>query len=190
MPKTQGKLCEHQTVTLPPIRIRVEDKDISSFFGSTSYNVLGQAIVNGTCLDATALPTANGWGLDINKSHKAYWHALDKDEKLEFESYTNPAWTVRPRLLMAAGFSCISDSTSETLQMITTERSLKCNIDFDLLGVRGIDPSKYAGIQLHLTPFWTSGSISVDLDEQCNCQGKEDSPETENFKNNMDPLVA
>ncbi|CAJ1447832.1 unnamed protein product [Effrenium voratum] len=200
-----GKLSEEQPVSLPPVHIRITDKD-EGFMGSTSYTPLGQAfLVDPKILDGEA-KHAEGGGLvlDVNQSHRAFWYALGDNKHIPFDHVLDPAWVSRPRILAAAGYSCTASTVTRAQQderqadpqicRIYTEHSLKYDITVDVLGVRELQ-NYGTKLELALTPFWsTEGSkkakkIYIGLDHSNTGKGRAESPGASEFRQRMEPLI-
>eukprot|EP00435_Cladocopium_sp_Y103_P015983 s341_g3.t4 len=149
----QGQLMSKDTMMLPPILISVKDKDGSS--EQSSFTLLGKAaLCNLPSLD---YHDEHRSGLDVNRSHQAVWYSLDGDAEVNFESHLNSSWVLRPRMLIAAGYSTCPDVPKaqvgvpiledlgegqiKRISQIGTEKWMKYNISVDLLGLREVsDP--------------------------------------------------
>lgn len=146
----QGQLMSKDTATLPPMLISVKDKD--GVKDQTSFTLLGKAaLCNLPSLD---YHDEHCEGLDVNRSHQAVWYSLDGDAEVNFEPHLNSSWVLRPRMLIAAGYSTCPDVPKaqagpvlledleegqiKRISQIGTEKWMKYNISVDLLGLREV----------------------------------------------------
>ncbi|CAE7242387.1 unnamed protein product [Symbiodinium sp. CCMP2592] len=195
-------LCKEQEVCLPPILVRILDHDASMF--SETFKVMGQAVVT----NAQVLTSPSQASEDINRSHKAWWHALDSEGKMEFQpNCLDPSWALRPRVLLAAAYSLAKDvapvsghaSLAEVGQVmnIQTEQQMKYRITLDLLGFRTSTEEMFPGARLSLIPFWTpslpaGGNMKLDFQvhDNHNFRGKEKEEELEAFRTYVEGLIS
>eukprot|EP00929_Paragymnodinium_shiwhaense_P065053 TRINITY_DN32651_c0_g1_i3.p1 TRINITY_DN32651_c0_g1~~TRINITY_DN32651_c0_g1_i3.p1 ORF type:complete len:2361 (+),score=547.08 TRINITY_DN32651_c0_g1_i3:59-7141(+) len=118
--------------------------------------------------------------LDVNSAHDAVWHALDEHSELPFgaEATDNSrSWSGRPRVLLAAGFSALSNvagpeqtgkvvhDNGTTSLRITTHELARFNMSVDLLGLRNLpqDVTKGSGAELVMSSYWEEGPLVVQV---------------------------
>ena len=180
--KRQGKLCKAQRLPLPPVLVRMSDKDDSAL------TVLGQAALRAKALDIDRCSHRH-----LNETHTPYWHALDGDEEIDFQPPIDFSWVDRPRLLAAAGYSSYGleehSGTVPSPLPIETARSMQVKLNLDLLGIRAFNPLEREGAELSMV-MPGAGVLKVDLDQRFNCAGLQDSEGAEAFRKKMCQLVA
>ena len=207
----QGILCKEPAVSLPPILIRITDKDEG--FRGPHFATMGETAIWPRVLETEADGT-----LDLNRQHEAHWYSCDgRCDVLKFHPVIEPSWALRPRLLAAAGFSITSTTSNggseapQNPQEIQTKKWMQVKLKLDLLGFRGLEPQTQTGRgapSISVSPFWSTKEIEgavgelgkgtaqgiaqnipVSSDQRGTCQGRVEC-QTERFEDQMSGLVA
>jgi len=181
-------LAQDQKLSLPPIVVRVLDKD-DRYFGKSTFAPMGQALIE----DVKVLDGEKEVDLNhLNQHHKPVWYALDSDAKTNFQPRTiDTAWIRRPRLLVAAGYSLSAADGVGEVRPIVAEEVVRYDIMLDLLGIRNASGQ---GMEFAVTPFWsqpTRGSLPLRLQPDQNFRSNAPSlEEAETFSKKMQDLIS
>jgi len=174
------------TVPLPPVVCSLCDRDNMHVLGrtvDTSYETMGTVVIKHQPRvrdDKTVFPMlglGSGGRLDLNTSHQAIWHALDKPAHIPFDAASGGhegSWERRARVLLAIGYSFHEEQpdavgeqvdyegTGGTIRKLCTQESARIAINIDLLGLRNL-PEDLHNAKLHLSSFWEGQEADFDI---------------------------